>query len=71
MNERTWNINYWIKEKLKAQLQCKKEHLHHTAEIYELELNGMLQYMRSVGDISEETYYKVHKISTLIRKKYR
>ena len=71
MDERKWDVNYWIKEKLKAQLYCEKKGLRFAAERAEGELHGILQYMYSVGDITEEIFNKVYKISTLIRKKYR
>lgn len=70
MNEREWDIRYWIKERLLGELTCAKRNLRFSAEREQAELTGMLHYMFSVGDISEETFKKVYKISRLIIKNY-
>lgn len=69
-NERKWNVRYWIKTKLTDIIRCSKDGLFHCAKDYVVEFRGMLMYMQSVGDISEEIYNKIYNLTNLLVKKY-
>lgn len=70
MNDREWDINYWIRYKLKNILYCAKRGNKYCARVNADELQGMLLYMQSVGDISEDVYNKVWNLNNLLVAKY-
>lgn len=68
--DREYFINYWIKSMLKDILRCAKKGYKNNARDYASNLQGMLFYMHSIGDISDETYNKVHNLKYLIIDRY-
>lgn len=70
MADRKWFVRYWIKEKLVSALRCAKKGNKCCAYMDLQSLRGMLQYMSTVGDISDETYEKVYRLTSIIELKY-
>lgn len=70
MKNRKWKVNYWIKTKLVDIMYYAKNDNKSVADDDIKQLRGMLTYMRSVGDINDETFNRVYKLSVLIKRKY-
>ena len=68
--EKEYYIRYWIAEFLKSALRCAKSGLISSSRGYLDELQGLLHYLYSTGDISEDAYNKLVKIKFIIIKNY-
>lgn len=68
--DRKWFVNYHINSKIKDVIRNAKKGNEFVAHDDLEQFDGMITYMKSVGDITEEIYKKLYNIEVLIRRKY-
>ena len=68
--EKEYYIRYWIAEFLRSALRCAKSGLINSSRSYLDELQGLLYYLYSTGDISEDAYNKLVRLKFIIIKQY-
>lgn len=68
--DRKWYVRYFITDKLTYTLKLAKRGNIFCAKENLIKLQGILSYMSAVGDISNDIYEKVYKLTFTIQKKY-
>lgn len=69
--DRGYMVRFTITNTLKDILRCAKGGNTYCVAIYKENLIGVLLYMVSVGDITEETYNRVMALMRTITQKYK